>query len=244
MMNEEKILLVARYLEGDMNLQEQAEFEVSVQSDSELQALLAEYKNVHQTLKMKIAPSDTDKQVEASLESFNKQYFSATKVVSFKQYLRWMSVAAVLIIGLFVWAPWSTGLYEKYAISKQMSVAERGEENENNLEKAAEFYNDGNFRSASELLQKEYTSSPDNAMVGYYYGVSLIETGKLEEARIVLTKIYDGQSVFKYDAAYYMGLSYVKEKNNQEALIWLRKIPKGINNSDRTEELIRKLSRE
>ena len=141
MMNEEKLLTVARYLEGDMELQEKEEFESSVQTDPELQQLLAEYKNVHQTLKMKLAPDEADRQMEGTLAALNKQYFVAentqaaqegpvtTKagpvVVSLKPYLKWMSVAAVLLIGLLVWAPWSASLYEKYAISKEMSVVER-----------------------------------------------------------------------------------------------------------------------
>lgn len=252
MMNEEKLLAVARYLEGDMEHQEKTEFEFSIQEDPELQGMLAEYKNVHQTLKMRIAPSEEDAQVEETLSSLNKQYFkdesslktksiTTPKIVSIKPYLKWMSVAAVLIIGLLVWAPWSAGLYEKYAISKEMSVVERGEGDKNNLDKAADFYNSGDFILASDILQKEYADNPDNSMVAYYYGVSLIEIGKTVEARKVLTKIYDGASVFKYDAAYYMALSYIKEKNNQEAIAWLEKIPSGTSNFDQAQELTKKL---
>ena len=252
MMNEEKLLTVARYLEGDMELQEKEEFESSVQTDPELQQLLAEYKNVHQTLKMKLAPDEADRQMEGTLAALSKQYFAdnATQagakaavpvVVSLKPYLKWMSIAAVLIIGLLVWAPWSANLYEKYAISKEMSVVERGEGGQNNLDKAAEFYNAGDFTTASGLLQKEYALRPDNSMVAYYYGVTLIETAKSAEARTILTKIFEGESVFKYDAAFYIALSYVKEKNNQEALSWLSKIPQGTSNYDKALKLTKKL---
>jgi len=252
MMNEEKLLTVARYLEGDMELQEKEKFETLVGTDPELQGLLAEYKNVHQTLKMKIAPSEVDQQVNATLSSLNKQYFAGENpittevkhtplVVSLKPYLKWMSVAAVLIISLLVWAPWSANLYEKYAISKEMSVVERGEGNKNNLEMAADLYNAGKFAAAAGILQKEYELKPDNSLVAYYYAVSLIETGSVEGARTILTKIYNGESVFKYDAAYYIALSYIKEKNNQEALAWLAKIPQGTSNYDKAQELTKKL---
>ncbi len=253
MMNEEKLLVVARYLEGDMELQEKVAFEASVQADPELQGLIAEYENVHQTLKMKIAPTETDQEVRATLLALNKQYFAVDEVDStqnvkarpktgtLKPYLKWMSVAAVLIIGLLVWAPWSAGLYEKYAISKEMSVVERGDGDKNNLEKAADFYNSGDFTSASGLLEKEYSISPENAMAAYYYGVSLIEISRLDKSRAVLTKVYDGASVFKYDAAYYIALSYIKEKNNQEAITWLKKIPEGTSNYDKAQELTQKL---
>lgn len=252
MMNEEKLLAVARYLEGDMELQEKESFEASVQTDTELKELIAEYKNVHQTLKMKIAPSETDRQVEATLSLLNQQYFGlepgmetvrqpAARVFSIKPYIKWMSVAAILVIGLLVWAPWSSSLYEKYAISKEMSVVERGEGDKNNLEIAADFYNEGNFAAASGILQKEYALKPDHSQVAYYYGVSLVELNKIEEARTILIKIYAGESVFKFDAAYYVALSYLKQKNNQEALTWLAKIPPGTSNYENAQALTKKL---
>lgn len=251
MMNEEKLLTVARYLEGDMELQEKAQFETSIETDIELQELLAEYKNVHLTLKMKLAPDVADRRVEATLATLSKQYFAGNAiatgkkadpvVVSLKPYLKWISIAAVLVIGLLVWAPWSANLYEKYAISKEMSVVERGEGGQNNLDQAAEFYNSGDFKAASGLLQKEYKLAPDNSLIAYYYGITLIETAKPAEARSVLTIIFEGESVFKYDAAYYIALSYVKEKNDQDALIWLAKIPQGTSNYDKAQELTKKL---
>ncbi|TCC98648.1 hypothetical protein FBD94_01725 [Pedobacter hiemivivus] len=246
MMNEEKLLTVARYLEGDMELQEKQEFETLLQVDEELKSLLAEYKNVHQTLKMKIAPSEDDKEVEATLAAFGKQYFkdqehSSARVVTLRPYLRWISVAAILVIGLFVWAPWSVNLYEKYSISKEMSVVERGADTKNNLEKAADLYNAHDFSAASAVLAQEYTLSPENTLVAYYYGITLIETGKENDARSILTKLYEGESVFKYDAAYYIGLSFLKQKDNQQALEWLAKIPQGTANYDKAQELSKKL---
>jgi predicted Zn-dependent protease len=252
MMNEEKLLTVARYLEGDMELQEKENFEASLQADTELQGLVAVYENVHQTLKMKIAPEETDRQVEATLASLGKEYFKAegqvnakeqasARVVSLNPYIKWLSLAAVLVIGLMVWAPWSAGLYEKYAISKEMSVVERGDGDKNNIEQAADLYNARDFASAGKILQKEYTLVPENSMVAYYYGITLIETGKADEARAVLTKLYAGESVFKYDAAYYIGLSYIKQKNSEQALVWLAKIPQGTSNYDKAQELTKKL---
>ncbi|MOA63381.1 hypothetical protein D3C78_1890890 [compost metagenome] len=63
----------------------------------------------------------------------------------------------------------------------------------------------------------------------------------MEEARAVLSKLYDGESVFKYDAAYSIALSYVKQKDNQQALSWLSKIPQGSTNYDKAQELSNKL---
>lgn len=247
MKNEEKLLTVARYLEGDMEPQEKQQFETLLQSDQELQDLLDEYKNIHQTLKMKIAPSQEDKDVEATLTSLSKQYFKdgsvkiETKVVSLSSYMKWISVAAILIIGLFVWAPWNTDLYERYRISKEMSVVERGDGNKNNIEKAADLYNAGDFAAAGNILEKEYLADTGNSLVAYYYGITLIETNKADKARKVLTILYTGKSVFKYDASYYIGLSYLKQNNHPQALEWLEKIPQGSPVYEKAQELIKKL---
>ena len=255
-MNEEKLLTVARYLEGDMEAQEKESFEVQLQSDEELQGLVAAYQNIHQTLKMKIAPAQEDQQVEATLAALNKQYFEGgavtenkkkenknevAKVVPLNQYLKWLSIAAVLIIGLFVWAPWSADLYEKYAVSKEMSVVERGAGQADLLEKAAVLYNNGDYAGARKLLEKEYQAKPEHSIAAYYYGITLIETGSYDKARAVLTVLYDGESVFKYDAAYYIGLSYVKQKNHRQALDWLMKIPQGTSHYANAQELTQKL---
>ncbi len=249
-MNEEKLLAVARYLEGDMGLQEKQEFETLIQSDPELQGLLEEYKNIHLTLKMKLAPSEEDRAVGAALQQLNQQYFKdaamagpvkVTRVVPFVSYLKWMSVAAVLVIGLLVWAPWRANLYEQYGISKEMSVAERGEGDKNNLEKAAAFYNVHDFVAAGKILEKEYLADTDNSLIAYYYGITLIENTSEAKARTVLSKLHNGESVFKYDAAYYIALSFIKQNNYPQALEWLEKIPRDTPSYDKAQELIKKL---
>lgn len=249
-MNEEKLLTVARYLEGDMELQEKQEFEILIQSEPELQGMLEAYKNIYQTLKMKLAPAEDDRAVEATLQLLNQQYFKdtvtaspvkETKTVPLLVYLKWMSVAAVLVVGLLVWAPWRTNLYSEYGISKEMSVAERGEGDKNNLEKAADYYNAHDFRAAAKILEKEYEADADNSLVAYYYGITLIENNNADGARTVLSKLYAGESVFKYDAAYYIALSFIKQNNYPKALEWLEKIPQDTAGFDKAQQLIKKL---
>jgi len=242
MANEDKLTDVARYVEGDMEAWELQAFEVLLRQDTELQGLLAEYRDVHQSLKMKIAPDAQDKAVENRLLELNREYFRKEgKITALNGYLKWISIAAVLVIGLLVWAPWSGGLYEKYTISREMSVAERGTGAEQKIEDAAALYNTGDFSGAAKILGPVYQSNPERAMVAYYYGISLIENSQEKEARKVLLKLYEGTSVFKYDALYNIALSYVKEKNDKEALVWLSKIPAGDNNSEQAKELIEKL---
>lgn len=243
MTNEEKLLAVARYLEGDMDAQESQAFETSLAGDPELQALLSSYQDVHLSLKMKLAPDAQDRQMEETLLKLNDLYFKEeAKVLKLTPYLRWISIAAVLVIGLLVWAPWSASLYEKYSISKEMSVAERGNSQKNNLEEAATLYNAGDYTAALKPLTTEYGLHPEHSLTAYYYGITLIQTGQENQGRAILLKLYEGSSVFKYDALYYIALSHVKQKHKEEAIQWLDKVPQGTANYEMAQALKEKLN--
>lgn len=246
-MNEEKVKAVARYLEGDMEFQEKEGFETQLRTDTALQDLVAAYKDMHQTLKMNIAPSEEDQQVAATLTELNKKYFKGetpdVPVVkhTFKPYLKWLSVAAVLIIGLLIWAPWSASLYEKYAISREMMVAERGAVQQKSLEEAAAKFNAKDYAGARKIMQPMYREYPNFTLLSYYFAITLVETEKEAEARTLFLELYNGESAFKYDAAYYTALSFLKQHNKKEALTWLKLIPEGTANYAQAQELIGKL---
>jgi len=162
------------------------------------------------------------------------------KKANYKYFIIWIGIIVVLAIGLLIWAPWSSGLYNKYAISKQMSVAERGE-SAGVLKEAAELYNSGDYTAARKIMQREYMSNPQDPLLSYYFSITLIKNSQEHEARTVLKKLYEGESTFKYDAAYYVALSYIKQDNKKEALIWLSKIPEGTPNYEKAKELSGKL---
>lgn len=240
-MTEDKILLVARYVERDMDEAEIADFETRLTSDEELQKNLEEYENVHQGLKMKLA---NDEEFIHTLKGLNQQYFGdEPKVVSFKPAIKWLSgIAAILVIGLFVWAPWNTDLYESYNDNSKMLVTERGAERVTDLDKAAGFYNEKNYEAAKASLERLYAQQPSNAMIGYYYGLSLLKTNAVKKAREVLIPIFDGESVFKYESAYAVALSYLKEDNKADCKTWLQKIPAETTRYQQAKALLAELS--
>jgi predicted Zn-dependent protease len=242
-MTEDKILLTARYAEGDLNEDEVAAFEMRMQSDVELQQHLKDYQHIHESLKMQLVNDANDEQFKQTLKGLNKHYFrEEPKVISFKPALKWLTgVAAVLVIGLLIWAPWRSNLYDKYATNGQMLVTERGAEATTDLDKAAALYNEKKYSAAKTILEKLYVKEPTNAMVGYYYGLTLLETAQLDSGRKVLTQIYTGESVFKYDSAYAIALSYLKEDKKAACKTWLQKIPKGTTHYTQAAELIEKL---
>ena len=151
--------------------------------------------------------------------------------------------AAAVVIGTIIWSPWSAGPYEKYSFSKQMPAIAQGADNRAQLLKAAELYNKGDYAEARKILGKEYMFNPQNPVLTYYFAVTLIETKQTYEARTLLKHLYEGQSVFKYDAAFYAALSFVKENNGKEAIMWLQKIPRENARYAKAQELISELKK-
>lgn len=242
-MIEDKILLTARYAEGDLNEAEQAEFENRLRDDIELKQHLADYHHIHQSLKLELATDRETELLKDTLKGFNKAYFvDEPKTIAFKPYLKWFSgIAAVLVIGLLLWAPWNGNLYEQYAGNNRMLVAERGVEQESDLDKAAALYNEKKFADAQPILASLSLKDPSNAMISYYYAQTLIETANLNKARAVLQNVYKGESAFKYDAAYAIAMSYLKVNEKAECKLWLQKIPEGTTNYQKAKDLIGKL---
>lgn len=242
-MDNDNILQAANYVDGEMTLQEQQEFELLLQNDAELRAYVTQYTQATAALKANLLPDAKLNELKHTLGGLNNQYFKTdAKVVSFKQYARWLSgVAAILILALVVFNPWQKSLYEQYVTATSMSVTERGSGTQTNLKKAAEYYNKKEFTEAEKLLATAYAADPKNSLAAYYYGITLIENGQEAKARQILEQLYNGESAFKYDAAYYVALSYVKQKDNANAKKWLKNIPQGASNYAKAKELEEKL---
>ncbi len=64
-----------------------------------------------------------------------------------------------------------------------------------------------------------------NSFVSFYYGVSLLQTNSIAGARNIFDQLYAGQSAFKFEAAFYLALSYLKDDNKAQCKEWLKKIP-------------------
>ena len=242
-MENDSLLQAANYVDGEMDAQEQKDFELQMQGDAELRQYVEQYQQASIALSRHLSPDKNLGDLKQTLGNLNQQYFKPeAKVVSFKNYTRWISaVAAVLILGLTVFNPWRKSLYEEYGTAATMSVAERGNGTETNLEKAAAYYNKKEFSQAEKLLAKEYTADAKNSLVAYYYAITLIEDKQEAKARGILQQLYNGESAFKYDAAYYTALSYVKQKDYANAKLWLHKIPAGLSISIKAKQLEGKL---
>jgi hypothetical protein len=237
---------IARYAEGDMAADERSAFEAALASDESLQRQLALYREVHGSLQQHFSADAQRNQLQGTMQSLQGEFFGGTakpgRVVSIKRWLLGaVAVAAVFIAVVFVWQFLQPDLYEKYSEITMVAPAERGEQERDMLEVAAAFFNKKDYLSAAEALAHIKQHDSANSLVNFYYGVSLLHTNRITEAREIFNQLYAGQSAFKFDAAFYQALGYLKEDNKTLCKEWLQKIPADAANYNKSQELLKKL---
>lgn len=222
---------IARYASGDMDSDELAAFEAELATDEDLQKKLALHQEVHSTLQQRFAPNEKLQAFQQTLRQLNGEYFAqarpATSPAPVKRIrLAAITTAAAAVVALLIWRPWQGGdLYTRYASVEMIANIERGNTTDSLLTEATTYFNNKDYSNAARLLKTITDSIPGNSFAQFYYALSLTQTNQQPLARPVLLSLYNGTSIFKYDAAFHMALTYVSEKNNTEAKTWLGKIP-------------------
>ncbi|MCW3467961.1 hypothetical protein [Chitinophaga nivalis] len=147
-------------------------------------------------------------------------------------------IAAGLAILLYV-SPWHKNIYRQFA-STEMQIPDN--DSVRLPETAIVQFNRGHFEQTVLLLNNALAINPNNLYAHYYRGVSLVDLHRLQAARTDLLTVYNNSEDLRYDAAFYMALSYLKEGHKQQCLEWLSKIPPGAPNYIKVQKLIDELS--
>ncbi|WP_146217719.1 tol-pal system YbgF family protein [Chitinophaga sp. S165] len=131
------------------------------------------------------------------------------------------------LAGLLFVSPWHKDVYRQFSGTEMVHANHQSAEQDTALlmHQAAAAFNHGHFNKAISLLDQVIVRDSLHSTARYYRGVSLIDEGKLAAARSDLQKVFNSQSTFRYDAAFYMALSYIRERDKQQCLEWLLKIP-------------------
>jgi len=237
---------IARYAEGEMSAEERSAFEAALASDATLQQQLALYRDAHDSLQQHFSTDGQREQLKGTLHSLRGEFFNEAsqpaRVVSMKRWLRGaVAVAAVLIAVVFVWQFMQPDLFEKYSATTMDVTIERGEQAEDLLLNAQKAFDNKDYSSAARSLAQIRQTDTANSLVNFYYGVSLLQTNRIPEARTIFTQLYAGQSAFKFEAAFYQALTFLKEDNKALCKEWLQKIPADALNYNKAQELLKKL---
>ncbi|SRR5260221_1473492 len=243
---------IIRYAEDELTEEEKKRFEADLQNDPSLAAQLSLYRELKAALQQRLPQDATGEALRSTLSGLNKTYFArpsgaAGPIPSVKRVsiLRWMTAAAaaaciIAVIGLLI-LPSRNNTLDRLGHTEMVSTTERGGNADSLLQQAAVFFNRQEFAKALPLLDRAVKADSSSQLALFYRGVAGWHTGAIEEARKDLGQVYNGESLLRYEAAFYIALSYASQKNNAAAKEWLKKIPEGTPVSGRTKELENKL---
>ncbi|MGY3053647.1 tetratricopeptide (TPR) repeat protein [Pedobacter sp. UYEF25] len=243
MTKEDKILLTARYVEGDMDSFEQQEYELRLKNEPDLKDHLKDYKEIHESFQIQL-PFSAVQQSFFSQNGQNSKHcrIEDPDIFPFKPILKWFVMIGVGIMAIFLfWAPWNVNLYRTYAYYQKIAVPKNFSGDTTAMYKAIYLYNDGNYLLAGRLLASQYAKNPKAIKLAYAYANTLIETAHLDEARVLLESVIASNDDLKFFAEYSMALSYLREENYEKAGAWLAKIPKSSGAYPVAEELSKHL---
>lgn len=238
---------IARYAEGLMEPGELPAFEQALAADAGLQEQLALYREVQDDLQQHFTKDEGEERLKATMQDLRKEHFaprSPGRVVRIKRFMQVTAAAAVVAaLVLVVWRPWQQeDLYAEYANARMITSVERGADADSLLQLATRAFNKKDYATAVPLLEQAARQDGNNSFIQYYYAIALLETGKTDSARNILMDLHRGQSVFKHDATFYMALSYLKEDDPNNCLLWLLSIPADAGNYEKAQELSKKLA--
>lgn len=158
--------------------------------------------------------------------------------------MRWLAAAAsILLLAVAVWfirTPEKPAEYTQYAQHIPLSLTLRGVADEAASE-AESAFNEKNYPAAFAALDRLLVEQPTNLTAQLYKGICLVELDRTAEARAVLVPIANDTSALRIEAAWYVALSYLKEKNTAMCRSELSKIPPGDMRYEQAQALLKKL---
>lgn len=197
---------------------------------------------VLKTLQQRLPEDKTAEALRHTLQQLNKEHFATKrgKIISFKRIYVVVAAAAAIIITATLW--WPEGDYmDQFGKMRMISMAERGDTYDSIMQQATVYFNQEDFAKALPLLEQAVAADTTSQMALFYLGVARLHTGAQDSARKNLKKVYSGESVFRYEAAFYLALSYAGQKDKIKAIEWLQKIPAGTPVSEKAGKLLLKL---
>lgn len=235
------------YLNDEMSPEEKQDFEQRLKLDNELQDELHIYKEVNGILSRRINIPEDEQRLRDQLQEKQSQYFSSgAKVVPITSRRTWLyaiaSVAAVILIMITWWGPWQETSLNRYGQIEMTAPTVRSNEQNTALTQAANLFNNKKYKQALPLLDSIVLANPSDARSRFYRGVTLLHLDQAAKAREDLNTIYNGESIYQFDAAYYIALSYL-DKNKDSSRNWLQKIPQDAPIYPKAKKLLEKVAK-
>ncbi len=173
-MSEINYEIISQYLEGKLSGEVLIAFEKEMNSNPELAEEVALYRTIHQELTLHVQHEKEEHLLANNLKELNGQYFRKEKG-KVKGINRWWYAAAAIaaaVVLIIIVRPFSSQpvnnekLFAYYSKDvEDLPAAERGNDDDTILIKAANFYNKKEYKNALPFLQAALTRKPDDTQV-------------------------------------------------------------------------------
>lgn len=249
-MGPEAYHLFEKYLNNDLSEVDKQQFDKRVSDDPEFAETFQIYKEIYAGLAAKENRRAGEMELQKSLENLSDEFFDSqpsersAKVVSIKRYYLLAAASVTIILGtlFFFNRENSKPLYSQYAEYEMLALAERGDEDSLNV-LAEDFFNDGEYEMAVEILQKLTEQDPENRKIKLYLGIALTEIDHFDHAASLLTEIRNSESVFQDKATWYLALNYLKQTKTEACKSVLKEIPESAEEYDKARRLLEELQK-
>lgn len=157
--------------------------------------------------------------------------------------LRWLAAAASLaLVAIAVWFFTSTGRpsYRQYAQHAPLSLTVRGAA-EQAAAAAESAFQAKDYAAALSNLDRLLAEQPGDPTALLYRGICLIELDRTADARALLMPMASSDTALRSEAAWYVALSFLKDKNTAACKTELQKIVPGDARYEQAQQLLKKL---
>ncbi|MBS1605741.1 MAG: hypothetical protein JST42_23985 [Bacteroidetes bacterium] len=253
---------IIRYADNELSEEERRQFEADLLTDPTLAGELSLYLELRRTLEQRLPRDAGADALRSTLEDLNKEYFTPPARRSSRvRWIAWSAAAACIVValGIYLLPSGNEDLIDRLGRTEMVGTESRGANTDSLLQQAAAFFNQQQFDKALPLLDKAVAADSSSQLAIFYRGIAEWHTASVALARRDLIDVYNGESLMRYEAAFYIALTYAGDrngtvtgdgkswkvtadaKNRATALEWLDKIPAGTPVSSRANELRDKL---
>lgn len=218
---------IERYLLHQMPPEEAAAFAQKLSLDAALQRSVAEM----QVLLLGIQETTLAAKLDGFHESTQKEQFAgakkSAKIFSFKRLL-----IAAIVIGIVVLGAWAAlfnksetdNLFAQYFKPDSGLVTAMSGTPDYAFDRAMVDYKTGNYNAAIDAWSSLQKKGPATDTLLYFLGAAHLAANDAGRAIGYLQRVATAPAgAFYYDAAWYLGLAYLKQKNTKEAIVFIRK---------------------
>ena len=244
-MDDRDYILFEDYISHSLTESERESFDNRLKEDDSFREAFELYKETSAFLEHKFSDKTEREAFKANLSKISRTQSRRTKTTSKKIKLLhpWkLAVAASMLIiaGLFYSQWFTTPVYSDYADYPLISLAVRGDTNQNAIE-AETAFNSQNYKKAIPLLKKLVEAEPENREVQLFLAVSLVEENAFAEADMLFNSLLQKPSAYLNQARWYAALSKLKQKKYSETKALLLLIPEEAEEYTQAKKLLKKL---